>query len=210
MLIPYESLYIKSRVKGVIHVGAHECEERDMYIRQMGLTDADIVWVDAIAEKVQLMRERLPNAIIFNECVGNIDNQSVNFMVTNNYQSSSMLNFKTHATEHPHVVEERRIQMNTKTLNTIFRDAGLNPAEYNFMNLDIQGAELMALQGASDILPHIDYIYSEVNETELYENCALLPQMDAFLEAHGFVRVQITMTSHGWGDALYVRKTILH
>jgi len=26
------------------------------------------------------------------------------------------------------------------------------------------------------------------------------------LGAHGFIRVALEMTSHGWGDALYVRK----
>lgn len=209
MLIPYEKLYLKSQIKGVIHVGAHECEEREMYLSQMHLTDANIVWVDAIPEKVQAIREKLPNVIVFNECVSNVDNQPVSFMVTNNYQSSSMLNFKTHAVEHPHVVEERRIQLFTKTLNTMFAENNLNPADYNFMNLDIQGAELMALQGASHILPHIDYIYAEVNEKELYENCALIPQMDAFLHMQGFVRIQTAMTPHGWGDALYIRKTLL-
>ena len=51
----------------------------------------------------------------------------------------------------------------------------------------------------------IDYIYAEVNTKELYAGCAQLPELDAWLDARGFKRVEISMTGWGWGDALYVR-----
>jgi hypothetical protein len=63
----------------------------------------------------------------------------------------------------------------------------------------------MALRGARTSLAHADALYLEVNEKELYKGCGLLPEMDAFLETHGFRRILTEMTSHGWGDALYIR-----
>lgn len=205
MLIPFQYLAISKPIKGVIHVGAHECEERDGYINYFKLNDANVVWVEAIPEKADAAKKRNPGIILFNHCVSDKDDQEVNFMVTNNYQSSSMLNFKTHSIEHPDVVETNRIKLKTKTLNTIFKENSLSPSNYNFMNLDIQGAELLALKGSYEILPHIDYIYSEVNSKELYEGCALLPELDQFLETFGFKRIQTNMTPHGWGDAFYAK-----
>lgn len=206
MLIPFNELKLTKPVQGVIHVGAHECEERSCYLSHFNLDDSKIIWIDAISEKVNLMKSINPHLIIFNECVSNKDGEDVSFMVTNNYQSSSMLNFKTHSIEHSTVVETHRLQLKTKTINTIFTENNLNPENYNFLNLDIQGAELLALKGASNILPHIDYIYSEINVKELYENCVLIYELDDFLDKNGFKRVQTNMTNHGWGDAFYIRK----
>lgn len=203
MLIEIPNLKISKPVHGIIHIGAHECEERQSYHKFFNLDDSKIIWIDALTEKVNLVKKMYPNVIIYNECISNTDNQKVSFMITNNYQSSSILNFKLHSTEHPHVKETKRIDMTTKTLNTIFKENNLKPNNYNFINIDIQGAELLALQGSLDILPSIDYIYLEINEKELYEGCALLPEIDTFLFSHGFSRVQTSMTRHGWGDAFY-------
>ena len=76
---------------------------------------------------------------------------------------------------------------------------------YNFWNIDIQGAELHALKGAGDILNNVNILYLEVNTKHLYKNCPLLNEIDEFIEPKGFVRVALEMTSHGWGDALYIK-----
>lgn len=208
MLIYFRDLkeFINKPIKGIIHIGAHECEERQGYIDNFNVNDSHIIWIDAIPEIVNKMKLIYSHATILNECVSNVDNNIISFMVTNNIQSSSMLNFKTHSTEHPHVVETHRLELKTKTLNTIFNENNINVTNYNFMNLDIQGSELLALYGSYNILPHIDYIYAEVNEKELYENCALISQIDVFLSTYNFVRIKTEMTEHGWGDAFYVKK----
>ena len=64
----------------------------------------------------------------------------------------------------------------------------------------------MALRGAEDILNFIDYIYIEVNIIELYEKCALLYEIDDYLLKFNLIRVKICMTSHGWGDAFYIKR----
>lgn len=205
MLIPLHHLPISKSIKGIIHIGAHECEERDAYMQIYGIGDDKTIWVDALENKVNQMKTSLPNVKIFNECVSDKDGDEVSFMITSNYQSSSMLNFKTHAAEHPHVTEIGRVIIHTKTLNTIFAEQNLNPLDYNFMNLDIQGAELMALKGYESNLHSVDYIYMEVNEKELYEGCPLIPEVDEYLGRHGFKRIMTKMTQYGWGDAFYGR-----
>lgn len=205
MLIDFNRLPISKPVRGVIHIGAHECEERSEYLSHFGLNDTKIVWIDAINVKVEKMKGKNPNLMIFNECISNKDNEVVSFMVANNYESSSMLNFKTHSTEHPQVKEVARLTLKTKTLKTFYAENSIDTNNYNFINIDIQGAELLALQGAGDILYSMDYIYLEVNVAELYEGCCLLPEIDAYLTEYGFKRVLTEMTKHGWGDAFYTR-----
>jgi hypothetical protein len=95
--------------------------------------------------------------------------------------------------------------MATKTLKTFYKENSLNVADYNFMNLDIQGAELLALRGAGDILKNFDYIYTEVNIEELYDGCCLMNEIDEYLKQFGFKRVITEMTQYGWGDAFYVK-----
>ena len=125
----------------------------------------------------------------------------VEFQVTNNLASSSMLPLKTHLTAHPKIHVEKVVEMTTTTMNDIYYNLEL----YDFLNIDIQGAELKALTGFDDKLDSINYIYSEVNEQELYEGCCLLPELDEFLASKGFSRVETEMTRYGWGDALYIR-----
>ena len=80
----------------------------------------------------------------------------------------------------------------------------LNNVIPNFWNFDIQGAELMALKGAIHSIRYAKALYLEVNEKELYKNCGLIGEIDAFLYNYHFKRVITNITQHGWGDALYI------
>ena len=73
------------------------------------------------------------------------------------------------------------------------------------MNVDLQGAELRALEGAARTLEGVRYVYTEVNREPLYEGCALVGDLDRFLGERDFQRVVTKWTGAHWGDALYVR-----
>lgn len=192
------------RIKGVIHIGAHEAEEYDVYIEN-GISPENQCWIEALPDKVRSIRERFPDLCVINAVLSNVKDASVIFHVTNNFQSSSILPLKDHLIEHPHIHVVDTITMKTDTLSHVFEEYGLERTRYNFMNIDVQGAELLVLQGMDDLINGIDYIYTEVNERELYEGCVLLDTLDAFLHSKGFSRVKMIMLHHGWGDALYIR-----
>ena len=79
--------------------------------------------------------------------------------------------------------------------------------DYNFLNLDIQGAELKALKGMEEYLDKVDYIYTEVNEDYVYKGCALVSELDEFLGKYGFTRVETSWAGNcKWGDAFYIKK----
>jgi len=193
-------------VTGVMHVGAHDCEEMDFYIDNLGLSKTNIYWVDAFQEKVDRARRlNIPN--VYQGVISNKDGETVMFNIANNMQSSSILPFGTHAAAYPSIKYIGQRQLKTFTLDTFVEKNGIDISICNFWNFDIQGAELMALQGAPNSLKYADYLYLEVNAKRLYEGCALIPELNAFLETHGFQMALHIMTGAGWGDAVYVRKT---
>jgi FkbM family methyltransferase len=208
MLISYEEVktYLDTfgiRAKGALHVGAHDCEELPFY-HLLGLSSNDVVWIDALEHKVQQCKAKgIPN--VFLAAVSDQDEKEVIFHQTSNDQSSSILPLGTHAQEYPWITVTKEIPMKTVTIDTFFKQHNLDMTKYNVWNFDIQGAELLALKGATEALKHVNVLYMEVNQRELYQGCALLNEMDMFLEERGFARVDAKFVDQGWGDALYIR-----
>lgn len=207
MLIEFSQIFeaLKDyKITGVFHIGAHDCEEMNFYEHHLSVDRHSIIWIDALHDKVHnALLNGVPN--VYQSVISDIDNAEIKFNITNNKQSSSILEFGTHAKEHPHIYFEKTITMKTHTIDSFARYNDLDMKKYNFWNLDIQGAELMALKGGTESLRHADAVYLEVNEAELYKDCSLLPAVDAFMADCGFTRVLMKMTVHKWGDALYVR-----
>jgi len=205
MLIPMDdvSRVLKSfgiRLQGVLHVGAHQCEELGDYHRQ-SLTD--IIWVEANPHLVQNLKNRGIQGVI--HAAVSDHEEIVTFNIANNGQSSSILDMKTHQHQYPDIRYVDSLMIKTQTLKQVFVTQSLDPTKYNFWNLDIQGVELAAIKGGVDLLKYVDAIYTEVNVKELYSGCSRLHEMDSFLAPYGFTRLNTTIVPEGWGDALYVR-----
>jgi FkbM family methyltransferase len=202
MLIPFSTLVSKYKlnISGILHIGAHLCEEKRDY-NNCGIPDTNIIWIEGNPSIVNRIKKNIPNVYqgLISDTV-----EEVEFIITNNGQSSSFLELEEHKREHPHVVEVGRLKMNTTTIPLLFAEHNITPS-FNFINLDIQGAELKALKGMESMLSNVQYIYSEVNTKYLYSGCALLEELDLYLQQHGFSRVDISMTRHGWGDAFYIK-----
>jgi FkbM family methyltransferase len=205
MLIPLHNLIQKYNVifKGILHVGAHECEELNDYERH--LTRNKILWVEALPNKVELCKLRYPNINIENAIVSDVV-ENVTFNVSNNGQSSSILDFGLHSQYHPDVHYVTKFQGTTKLLRDILPKYNI---EYNFLNFDIQGAELKALKGMEEYLQNVDYLYTEVNNDYVYKDCALVSEIDEYLRQFGLVRVETKWTEFKWGDAFYIRNTLI-
>jgi len=190
-------------ITGVLHVGAHECEEMAFY-NDIGVHANDMVWIDALESKVAQNKMRgIPN--VYHAVVTDKDDSEVIFNVANNGQSSSVLDLGIHKNYYPNITYVDKIVSKTITLNTFFQRNNLDGNKYNFWNFDIQGAELLALKGSLNYINSAKIIYLEVNEKEVYKNCGLITEIDQMLSAYGFIRAITQMTSACWGDALYVK-----
>lgn len=100
MLIPLNYLIYKYNIKfkGILHVGAHECEELNEYERY--LPRENILWVEAMPDKVEINRKKYNNLFIENAVVSDKE-EEVKFNVSNNGQSSSLLELGLHKHFHP-------------------------------------------------------------------------------------------------------------
>jgi FkbM family methyltransferase len=184
----------------VLHVGAHTGEESESY-NSLGCQKT--TWIEAQPDKVHYLKKTLDSKknVVIEAAVWSEDGINLNLKVTSNSESSSLLSFGSHSESYPDITVESEIQIVTKTLDSL-----LSPSElFDFVNLDIQGAELQALRGFTKFLPAVKWIYMEVNEKHLYQDCALINEVDNFLRDYGFQRVATRWWKRdGWGDAIYV------
>lgn len=204
----YDLLFLKEKVKGIIHIGAHELEELKDYLK----VNVDrIIWIEANPEKYDLINKKIesfPNMSLGKFAAGR-SNDIKYLNIANNSQASSILDFGTHKINYPKINYETKIKVEIKALDDWLENNFANRYLYNFLNIDIQGYELEALKGMKNQLSLIEYIYMEVSFEEVYKGCAELKEIDQFLLKFGFKRVAIKKTKKGWGDALYSKKNIL-
>lgn len=189
-------------LKGAIHIGAHHGQEKKWYDEN---NINPIVWVDANPQYELGLKTQYPNDIVIISGVGS-ENKIEKFKIANNGESSSFLNWGTHQNEHPHVNFVDEIEVQIKPMSDLIIENEIKIENYNFLNVDVQGYELEVFKGFGDYLKNFDYIYCEVNEDYLYENCALISDIDDYLSKFDLQRVETFMTIHKWGDALYVKK----
>ncbi|MEG4454186.1 FkbM family methyltransferase [Microcoleus sp. N9_A1] len=207
-MLDLQQLCVKHSVvpRGVIHIGAHEGKEIARY-QAMGVQRILLIEANPVVfERLKTNIAGFFNALAVNCAISNINGTSTLY-VTSLDQSSSILQLKYHQEIYPEIKEVDRVVVESRTLDTLLEELQINPAEFNMLNIDIQGAELLALQGATNVLKYIEAINTEVNYEELYEGCALIDDIDDFLENCGFDRAATTTPFHpSWGDAFYVKK----
>ena len=197
-------------IKGILHIGAHNCEELGDYISG-GVNLSNIYWIEALPRLVEKNKRINPYINIYQAVIYDEDDKEIEFNITNcdgdvnNLQSSSILEFGSHKTSHPQVKLVDKVKMKTSRMDSIINKHAINMTNVNFINLDIQGVELHALKSMESYLNNIDYIYSEVNKVSIYRGCTLVWDLDDYLCNFGFKRILTSWyKNHGWGDALYV------
>lgn len=210
MLIPFQTLLRKYRIKptGILHIGASTGQEANDYL-SAGI--GNVIWVEAIPEVYAQLKQRIstvPGMKAINECIGDEDGKEVKFNISSNRgESSSFLELGTHAVVHPDVTYVSSFKTQTKRIDTLMKEAGLSVTDYDFLNIDLQGAELMALKGMGPELHKVKYAYLEINKAELYIGCPLVEDLDAYLSGFGFTRVETAWAGNtNWGDGFWIKK----
>ncbi len=196
----------KNEIKGVYHIGAHRLEENNSYF-EIGIKD--VLWFEAnpkIYKDMKPTLQYISTQNIYNELLSDVDDVEVEFYITNNGLSSSMLKSKEHKKYYPHIVVSETIILKTKKMSTFIKENNVNISKYNFINVDVQGAELKVIKGFEEYLNTIDFIYTKVNTEELYENCPMVSEIDNFLSQYNFRRIETNITSANWGDAFYIKE----
>jgi len=210
-MIDLENEFLRFEIKprGVIHIGAHEASEFETYNR-LGFTK--FLFVEANSQLARKLQDRFksnPSVTVAHAAITDY-NGSVNLKITNFDQASSILPLAICKEIYPSIQQVAEESVPARTLDHLILELNLDPSHFNFLALDIQGAELMALRGSTSTLHHIASVQTEINLQELYEGSALLAEIDKFMAEQGFGRSRIEMPHHPtWGDAFYVRRSVV-
>jgi len=194
MLLEFDKIIQKYniKIKGILHLGAHNCEEKPLYQK---LNINNIIWVDA--------NPFLNNKNIHNFVCSNTDIGKSTFYITNQSDSSTIFQFNTHSKNYPNIHVNKIIKVQNKTIDTFYQEQNIPDNYANVLVLCIQGSELLALKGMNKTLKNFDVIITKVNNDYVYQNCALIKEMDDFLLKNNFSKKEIVWTNKDWGQAFY-------
>jgi FkbM family methyltransferase len=199
------------KITGAIHVGAFLGEELSQY-RSLGLTNTILFepqkkLFDIVNSKC-IIKEKVFNVALGSEedVVGMFISDREGGVFNGAGASSSILAPKKHLTEHPEVTFPSKESINVKRFDKFIQENKVDTSNHNLLNVDVQGYELEVLKGMGDELNKIQLIIAEVNRDEVYENCAMIEDIDDYARGFGFERISVQWQSKSWGDALYVKR----
>jgi FkbM family methyltransferase len=204
MIFDFKTLQTKYNldIKGIIHIGGHYGQEYELYKP----LNVPILFFEPLSNNFNILYNKVkhdPNVHAFQCALGN-ENKMImmNVEAVNQGQSSSILKPKKHLEQYPHITFDFTEEVNMFRLD----DIDVQHKLYNFINIDVQGYELEVFKGAFESLKNINYIISEVNRDEVYENCPHIDELDEFLSQFNFKRVETNWAGDIWGDAFYIKQ----
>ena len=169
---------------GVLHIGAHYGQERRFYNEN----SLNVIWIEAIPEVYAELKKNiseLNDQIAYLALLGNENLVSVDFFVSNNNGSaSSVFNISTKS-RFKSVSMQYKIQIPMIRLDKLLSSIDL--ANYSHWIIDVQGAELLVLQGAGNLISYCQSITIEVSTSETYINGAKYEELKGYLFNHGFI-----------------------
>jgi FkbM family methyltransferase len=194
----------------LLHIGAHLVQERHSYSK-FGFEP--VAWVEAqrdIVEEARVLLEQYPNQRIFQAALWSSSNYEMTFHIAGHEGSSSSL-LEPHliTASHPEVWTKQKYQTLSITLDDLIQRESL-AEDFRIIVLDVQGAEIEVIKGGTNALQNIDYIITEISSIELYKGTAKIRELSEVLDQLDFSMVASELNrSTGWGEALYMRKSLL-
>lgn len=198
---PFPDDYLR-HVTGVIHIGANSGQERHLY------GSREVIWVEAIPALAEELRRNIadfPTHRAINTVLSERDGDVVEFHVaSNDGLSSSMLDFKVHADDRPDIKYVDTLKLTTMTFRSMVGQHGIDLDRFGGLVIDVQGAEMLVLKGAGDLVRQFKFIKAEASDAELYAGACLADELIAYLAAYGFrVQRKIVIAVSGNGKRTY-------
>lgn len=187
----------RSKLRGVIHCGSHSCPEIGCY---QSLFGRNVIWIEANPESYRKWVKPCSDYWMqqsYNCAVSNIDTVG-DIFVDQSPDTGSILNN----------TGQKSYRIPFYKLDSLIKLHNIDMRNFNFLNMDIEGAELKALEGMKDNLRHIDYLFCEAAYTPRQPGAPTFDEQNKYIEERGFelVKKSASFDSLGWGDCFYRRK----
>ena len=202
-----EGISGKLGLSTAVHIGAHLAEGRALY---EALGFSEVLWVEASSETYQGMVRELARPTgaktrhtAVNALVSERDGEQLVLRhFSNNGESSSIFSATpVFRAAWPAISETGRTEtITSRSADQIAAAHGFHSAD--LLVIDVQGAELLVLRGATKLLATAKAVVVEVSKFPYYEGGALQPEIRDFLRNRGFTEIR-RPPDHG--DQLYLR-----
>lgn len=216
---PDQRELLKERqVRTIFDLGANYGEITQLY-RDM-FPDATVYAFEPIAELAAQLRSRFkhdPKVVV--ESFAIAENAGVKqFFVNSNKDTSSLLASKQDVpiSYKSMMTAAKTVDVNTTTIDLYCKENGI--AQIDLLKMDIQGGELSAICGATDMLSKrcVGLIYSEAFLIPFYDSQPLLGEITLRLAQTGYFLHQVYNLSFSstsgrcmWMDAIYLPDDML-
>jgi FkbM family methyltransferase len=173
------------QVDNIVHVGANAGQEMWLY----NAYELGVLWIEPIPWVFAELEKNIkayPKQRACQALVVDVSNKTFTFNIASNGgQSSSIFDLGEHKDLWPEVVYTDRIDVISRTLDDILVN---DPIKYDGLVMDVQGAELLVLKGAADLLAQFQFIKAEAADFELYKGAATTNELVRFLSGFDLVR----------------------
>jgi FkbM family methyltransferase len=192
-LQPFVREFFLRQSHGILHIGAHEGQEAEVYNR----LSKPVIWIEAIPlyfEKLRVNIGSFHNQLALNALLDSKCQSSRDFFITSNNAESSSI-YPLAGNDYWRGLENSEVcKLPSKRLDCIF--SGFELREFDYWIVDVQGAELEVLKGAGDLLNYCRYLQVEISQEKFYEGGAEFQELRAFLDSKSFIPMWLPSRPH--------------
>ena len=200
----------------IFEIGSCEGEDSIKYSRLF--PNGSIFSFEPLPDNIELIEKNIlkyevNNILVFNKAVSS-SNGTADFFVSSGRpdnaidsdwdygnKSSSLLAPANHKQLVNFIKFERKIEIETITLKSFCLANNIN--HIDFVHMDVQGAELMVLEGAEDFIESVKIIWLEVSKLDIYKDQPLADDIAAFMKKNNFILFKDELYNIQ-GDQLYI------
>jgi len=150
---------------------------------------------------------------LISKAVSNVDGETLFYSAINGKGASSLFKalgeYEKDVNRKNGLILQKEINVSVTRIDTWMQQQGVECVDVVWM--DLQGGELLALEGMGEKIKDVKVIHTEVQFKRIYENCCVFEDVDGFLKDKGFRLVAIDEAAKDaakgwWTDAVYVRE----
>lgn len=168
---------------GVLHIGAHEGQESLLY----GHLGVPVLWIEAMPDKFKILQTRIaeyPNQKSKCFLLGDVEGSLVSFYISSNNGASSSIFLPKEDSNLPFQMTNT-IQLSMRRLDCVLDRTEIS--RYRHWVIDVQGAELLVLEGAGDLIEFCNSLVVEAKRESFYEGGTKWKELLHFLLERGFI-----------------------
>lgn len=203
-LLKIEDGYIR-KSRGILHIGGHLGQEAARYAEQK----CQVIWIEALPDLFEQLEKNIaqyPNQSAICALLSEENDKPVEFhLASNGLASSSIFRFGNEL-GFENLSMESSVQLVSSRLDHIFTKSDLE--NYHHWVIDVQGAELLVLKGAGQLLENCNSLRIEVSTRNVYENGVNWIELRNYLEVQGLAPLwEPRKKSHE--DIIFVRESLI-